>query len=281
MAKEILWESINENLDYDKISWNFTSYESAEALDEIDENNNLLRVKDIIQDRHIEPYCDCLDNIMVLGSDIYRVDLTNFDSWGSSRNLRFMLKKWNVTWECIWNFVNGEPVFFEDIYNIRSNPFDRSPTTWKTLCSQTAWKNAQMFWLKVPRWKTAKQSLAMPPFDNRFLKTIKKEDSQYLTPQSLSSVAFANFADLQVWSKSGDWHRAIAIKDTNWNWFVMDPYISPYGENDDRNQVPQPLTSYYLCNRIIKANLYLAPIQAKALELHPKAFTGSLQIDNG
>lgn len=279
MVKEILWESSNENLDYDKISWNFTSYESTEALDEIDANNNLLRVKDIIQDRHIEPYCDCLDNIIVLGSDIYRVDLANFDSWSSNRNLRFMLKKWNVKWECIWKFVNDEPIFFEDISNIMSNPFDRS-SRWTTLCSQTAWKNAQMFWLKVPRWKTAKQSLSMPPLDNRFLKTIKREGGQYLTLKSLSSVAFANFADLQVWSKSGNWHRAEAFKDTNWNRYVMDPYVSPYEENDDRNQVPQPLTSYYLCNRIIKANLYLAPIQAKMTELHPKAFTGPIQINS-
>ena len=126
------------------------------------------------------------------------------------------------------------------------------------MCSQTARENAEMFWLKLPRWH-ASVSFKSTPIDNRFVRNIKNN----VELNSVSDDEWVNFADIEISSRSKFWHKAMAFKDDLNNWYVLDPYRSPFWSRDVRNQQPQPLEEYTKRNKIKQANLYLAPIQAR------------------
>lgn len=274
MPPENQWEYIDNNQENDETSWLFdevaNDFDGVETQEALDDEENLIKTKNIAKEKNIEPYCNNIDDIIVLKNTIYSVDHSKLN-WVSQWEMRTMLKSWEIGWEYIWNIVHDRPVLFKDIRNVRSEPYSISGRG-STECSKTARLNAKQFWLIVPQWH-ASESFTHPPKDNRFVRNIHMKNNNYVNLNNMQNSDDVNFADLEVTSSNGYWHRAAAFKDTLGRRYILDPYVSPYKKNDKDdegnylNEIPQPIENYR--RKIIQANLYLAPVQAKLPEIEP------------
>ena len=145
------------------------------------------------------------------------------------------------------------------LWEIQSYPYYKNSKTWVTWCSATAQMNWQNFGLNLPNgdaynaWtKPWKDSLYTLPKDKKEKKPSKNwptiNDSEF---QSISDDA--NFADIYVESKSNYGHRAVAFRDSTWQWYVLDPYIRVKWRLDNS---PKKLEDYLSTKKIVKSHFY-------------------------
>jgi hypothetical protein len=134
---------------------------------------------------------------------------------------------------------------------VKSEPFERS-NKGTTLCSRTAWKNAQNFGINLPRGD-ARDAKKLSPISSAFQKKIDtpsqlKSDFSTLAPES-------NFADIYTTSKSQYGHRAIAfLNQSDHKWYVLDPYSKGLKRNTPT--APVLLADYQKTRPLVQANFY-------------------------
>lgn len=157
-----------------------------------------------------------------------------------------------------------------DVNKIESCPARKNPKTWVTLCAATAKFNAKdTFWLKLPSGNAWDASTARP-IDWDYKESLPKGKEEErpkrswnpLTIQDFDAIKGVNVADIYPDSKSGYWHRAIAFRDQNGEWMVLDPYIKVSGtESTD----PKPLKYYVEKIPVLKAHFYAVEDDAKRM----------------
>ena len=157
-----------------------------------------------------------------------------------------------------------------DVNKIESCPARKNPKTWVTLCAATAKFNAKdTFWLKLPSGNAWDASTARP-IDWDYKESLPKGKEEErpkrswnpLTIQDFDAIKGVNVADIYPDSKSGYWHRAIAFRDQNGEWMVLDPYIKVSGtESTD----PKPLKDYVEKRPVLKAHFYAVEDDAKRM----------------
>lgn len=149
---------------------------------------------------------------------------------------------------------------------VKSAPYEKSPS-WSTLCSKTAQRNAQDFWVILERGNAYDASTKLNAHYQEWVDSLvvtnmwqgyerrrvtsswKDIPIKKLNEQS----AEWNFADLYTSSKSEYGHRAIAFRWKDGMRYVLDPYN--YGSKDIN---PKPLEWYLTKVTIKKARLYKA-----------------------
>jgi hypothetical protein len=185
------------------------------------------------------------------------------------------LKKWENTDENnednIWSsqdnidLVWAEHDFlWTDVYNIRSQPFYKNPSTWVTRCAATARFNWLNFWLVLPSWDAYTAWAKIPHIPQYKVTTPESRKNQ--KPKS-SWVGIdldefknikekgdgINFADIYLNSNSKYGHRAVAFKDDIWERYVLDPYTRVKWK---LNNKPKKLSEYMSNKKIVKSNFY-------------------------
>ncbi len=146
-----------------------------------------------------------------------------------------------------------------NIRNIKSKPFQKNSRTWVTWCSKTARLNWYNFGLVLGTWETAfiawrnpwKDSLQTIPANK--INKKPKQSWTWIKIDIFKNINSWNFADIYTDSKSRYGHRAIAFKDDNWQWYVLDPYTRINGELDNS---PKKLEDYLKVRKIVKAHIY-------------------------
>jgi len=146
------------------------------------------------------------------------------------------------------------------IWEIFSHPILKDDETESFCCSKTARLNGLHFWISLPRWN-AYTAWILPT--SWIIETIPKEKSWEkpninwwtITEWEFDLVDYsANFADVYAESSNFYWHRAIAIRDSQWKRYVLDPYIRI---NWKKTLKPIKLNDYITkWRRIIKAHFY-------------------------
>lgn len=130
-----------------------------------------------------------------------------------------------------------------------------------TLCSRTAYKNGRTFWVNLPQGNAYNASAAKPLDTQHYIGTVPEGKASSrpgnwwarLSTETITSNDNVNFADIAVSSKSKYWHRAVAFKWTDNDWYVLDPYRTW------RSTKPVSMEDYASKNKILKAHLYNAP----------------------
>lgn len=147
-----------------------------------------------------------------------------------------------------WTNING----------IKSEPFERSSSTWVTWCSKTARNNWKNFWIILPAWNAYdawklpwKDCIATIPSNRQNEKPSNKW--KWLDTEIFISEWKWNYADIYTDSKSTYWHRAAAFKDDSWQWYVLDPYTRVNWRLDNS---PKKLEDYLKFRKIVKAHMY-------------------------
>lgn len=142
--------------------------------------------------------------------------------------------------------------------NIKSEPFQKNSKTWVTWCSKTARFNWYNFGISLPSWDAYnawntpwKDSISTIPAWKRNQKPNSSRES--IKSSDFKSVSKWNFADIYTNSKSWYWHRAVAFRADNWEWYVLDPYTRVNWKLDNS---PKKLEDYLKARKIVKANLY-------------------------
>lgn len=128
--------------------------------------------------------------------------------------------------------ISSAPMFGSiPLSKIQSYPTIKNEETENYCCSKTARINGLRFWISLPRWN-AYTAWISPT--TGIIESLPKEKS-WLKPNktwiALKEWEFnsiknsANFADIYAESKTSYGHRAVAIRDIQWNWYLLDPYI--------------------------------------------------------
>ena len=156
--------------------------------------------------------------------------------------------------ENLWN-IEGF-----DATKIQSSPFRKNPKTGVTLCAATAKFNAQQFWLTFPSGNAWDASTAKPT-EKEYQTSlpaskIGEKPNRNWTPLSISdfdAMKGVNVADIFPDSKSGYGHRAVAFRDKNGEWMVLDPYIKvPW----TTSTAPKKLEEYMKSTKVFKSHFY-------------------------
>ena len=156
--------------------------------------------------------------------------------------------------ENLWN-IEGF-----DATKIQSSPFRKNPKTGVTLCAATAKFNAQQFWLTFPSGNAWDASTAKPT-EKEYQTSlpaskIGEKPNRNWTPLSISdfdAMKGVNVADIFPDSKSGYGHRAVAFRDKNGEWMVLDPYIKvPWMTST----APKKLEEYMKSTKVFKSHFY-------------------------
>lgn len=144
--------------------------------------------------------------------------------------------------------------------DIKSLPFERSDTG-TTLCSKTAFLNAQKFGINVPRGN-AKDAVESPPISSKFIST-NKDREKLKDPAYYSQFApDANFVDLSIQSNTAAGkiygHRAVAfLNQMDHQWYILDPYMGERaGIKKPTPESPVLLSEYQKRIPILQANFY-------------------------
>ena len=145
------------------------------------------------------------------------------------------------------------------LWEIQSYPYYKNRRTWWTWCSATAQMNWKNFGIDLPKWdaynawiKPWKRCICSIPENKKNKKPSKNRPS--LKVQEFKSVQqSANFADIYVESKSNYGHRAVAFRDSTWQWYVLDPYIRVNWKLDNS---PKKIEDYILSRKIVKSHFY-------------------------
>lgn len=152
------------------------------------------------------------------------------------------------------------PMFWSiPLSKIKSYPVVKSEES-GYCCSKTARLNGLHFWIYLPRWN-AYSAWILPTTWS--IGTIPKEKARQrpdktwdaIWEEKFNSVSDkANFADIYAWSTTTYGHRAIAIRDSQWRWYLLDPYIKIDGET---TLMPIKLGDYVKkWRKIVKAHFY-------------------------
>ena len=146
------------------------------------------------------------------------------------------------------------------IWNIVSHPTIKNEDTESYCCSKTARLNGLHFWISLPRWN-AYNAWILPT--TWIIEIIPKEKSWKKPNRSRIAIEewefnlvnpSANFADIYAESSSSYGHRAIAIRDTEWKRYILDPYIRINGK---KSLKPIKLKDYITkWRKILKAHFY-------------------------
>ena len=146
------------------------------------------------------------------------------------------------------------------IWDIESYPTVKNNETDSYCCSKTARLNGLHFGISLPRWN-AYSAWALS--SSWVIETIPKEQSWkkpnngwwHITKWEFDLVNnTANFADIYAESSSSYGHRAIAIRDSKWERFVLDPYVKINGK---KSLKPIKLIDYITkWRKILKAHFY-------------------------
>lgn len=153
------------------------------------------------------------------------------------------------------------PMFWDTpIWEIVSHPVFKDEETESFCCSKTARLNGFHFWISLPRWN-AYTAWVLPT--TWIIETIPKEKSWKKPNKNWWAItegefdlvnSTANFADIYAESSNIYGHRAIAIRDTQWKRYILDPYIRI---NWKKTVKPIKLNDYISkWRRIIKAHFY-------------------------
>ena len=156
---------------------------------------------------------------------------------------------------------NSIPMFWNTpIWEIISHPVLKDEETEGFCCSKTARLNGLHFWISLPRWN-AYTAWILPT--SWIIETIPKEKSWKRPNKNWLAITegefdlvndTANFADIYAESSNFYWHRAIAIRDSQWKRYVLDPYIRI---NWKKTLKPIKLNDYITkWRRVIKAHFY-------------------------
>ena len=156
--------------------------------------------------------------------------------------------------ENLWNIEGFDATKFQ------SSPFRKNPKTGVTLCAATAKFNAQQFWLTFPSGNAWDASTAKPT-EKEYQTSlpaskIGEKPNRNWTPLSISdfdAMKGVNVADIFPDSKSGYGHRAVAFRDKNGEWMVLDPYIKvPWTTSTE----PKRLEDYMKSRKVFKSHFY-------------------------
>ena len=145
-----------------------------------------------------------------------------------------------------------------NVSSIKSEPFEKSSQSWVTWNSKTAYNNWKNFWLILPTWD-AYDAWKMPWKDS--IQSIPKDKInkkpqkswEWINASMFWNINKWNFADIYTDSISNYGGRAIAFKDDNWQWYVLDPYTRVNWRLDGS---PKKLEDYIKVMKIVKAHIY-------------------------
>lgn len=158
----------------------------------------------------------------------------------------------------------SEVIWFND-QNIISAPFLKNPQTGVTRCSRTAQNNWLQFGFKLPAGN-AFDAGAIVPQNNDYKMTIPEDKladrpsdrRDPLTLDDFYNTKDVNVADIypNASKKNRQYgHRAIAFKNKEGDWMVLDPYVSIEGFKQTE---PKPLEKYMEKKKIFKSHFYAA-----------------------
>jgi len=166
-----------------------------------------------------------------------------------------------------WQIDNSARMWWSfcwvNVNSIQSSPYYKNPTTWVTWCAHTAVLNGKNFWLDLPGWHA--YDAWVKPGDGAVdtIPRAKKDERPSREWAALQITEFnsinndANFADMFVQSDTVNWkkygHRAVAFRDSAWQWFVLDPYIRVNWRLDNS---PKKLEDYMKVRNVVKAHFY-------------------------
>lgn len=176
------------------------------------------------------------------------------------------LKLWNNT-----NKPNETPEIIDDtheffwtkISEIESQPYYKNPEEGGTTrCSATAQFNGLDFGLTLPTGN-AYDAWSKVPTISAYTDTIPSWNQAEKPSANWPAIAIdnfiptddSNFADIYTSSQSGYGHRAIAFKDSLWEWYVLDPYTRVNWILDGS---PKKLDDYMNQRKVVKSNFYTA-----------------------
>lgn len=190
----------------------------------------------------------------------YEIIEETVDSW-------MIIMAQSVDWvkTCIGEVVNNVKRFFKPFSDVQSSPSIINPKTGVTQCSKTAQSNWRNFWVILPNGNAKEAVYKEHIDDTHYIDSLNANGlNQSIDLNSISSEV--NFADISVVSPTRNWkkywHRAVAFRDSKWEWFVLDPYY-----NSGKWTKPQPLSEYKVKWKpaiIDRANLYNSPVEVLA-----------------
>lgn len=157
--------------------------------------------------------------------------------------------------------IESTPTFWNiPIWKIISYPTIKNEETWNYCCSKTARLNGLHFWISLPKW-SAYTAWILPT--SWIIESIPKEKSWDIPNKNRTAIKewdfdwidkSANFADIYAESSTPYWHRAVAIRDTTWKRYVLDPYIKIKWK---KSLMPIKLKDYITkWRKILKAHFY-------------------------
>ena len=145
------------------------------------------------------------------------------------------------------------------ISQIKSHPYYKSSKSGVTRCSATAQFNWDSFGLKLPKWDAYKAGKNPWAGCLATIPSNKKTEIPKNSWKNLSLSDFTgqtneniNFADIYTNSKSWYWHRVVWFKDSDGQWYVLDPYTNVNWLDDK----PKKLEDYMWKRKIKKIHFY-------------------------
>ena len=153
------------------------------------------------------------------------------------------------------------PMFWTTpLSKIKSYPVVKSEESESYCCSKTARLNGLSFWVQLPRGNAYTAWIFPTTWS---IGTIPKEKARQrpektwdaIEEEKFNSISNkANFADIYAWSSTTYGHRAIAIRDSQWKRYLLDPYIKIDGKT---RLTPIKLGDYIKkWRKIVKAHFY-------------------------
>lgn len=158
--------------------------------------------------------------------------------------------------DVIWE---GDNFLGTDISEIESQPFYKNPDSWVTRCAATARFNALDFWIDLPWWNAYDAWEKPGSLTKKTIPQSRQNEKPSSSWPPLNKNQFPNadsdinFADLYTSSSSWYWHRVVGFKDSNWQWYVLDPYTRV---NWVLNSTPKKLEKYMEKRKVIKSHFY-------------------------
>ncbi len=157
--------------------------------------------------------------------------------------------------------LSATPMFWTTpLSKIQSYPIFKSEESESYCCSKTARLNGLRFWVHLPKGNAYNAWIIPTTWIITTIpkeKAWKKPDKSWtaIWEEKFNSVSnSANFADIYASSSTIYGHRAIAIRDSKWNWYLLDPYIKIDGKT---RLTPIKLWEYIKKWReILKAHFY-------------------------
>lgn len=157
--------------------------------------------------------------------------------------------------------IGSNSMFWDvPIWKIVSYPTIKDQETGSYCCSRTARLNGLHFWISLPKWSA--YSAWVSPI-KWIIDTIprgkpwKRPNKTWVAIKEWEFNSInksANFADIYAESSTSYGHRAIAIRDTAWRRYILDPYIKINGK---KSLKPIKLKDYITkWRKILKAHFY-------------------------